>query len=139
MILCAVLGNEFIIARYLSPGVLDVGTISIIRKLQTLLALIGIVILTRKRIAAIVNQLAQHKENVAPLVLSLIIPWPILFFMVEPNRGDRLWWLWPLQVVVCGLLHKYPVAIESASVGDLDSPSITHIHTNNQPYAAVSG
>src|SRR5437870_7027171 len=39
--------------------------------------------------------------DVRLLALSLIISWLILLLIVEDaNRMERLWWLWPLQVIV---------------------------------------
>jgi hypothetical protein len=108
MILCGLIANELIIARYISlDGVLEASTISTIRWLQAILVLTGITLLVlRKRIAAIVNRLAtvgngqtaEHPKNGRLLVLSLLIPWFILLLVVEANRTERFWWLWPLQV-----------------------------------------
>jgi hypothetical protein len=45
------------------------------------------------------NQTAQHSVSVRLLVFSLLIPWAILLLLVEPNKTERILWLWPLQVV----------------------------------------
>jgi hypothetical protein len=33
------------------------------------------------------------------LVLSLVVPWLILVVIAEPDKPERFWWLWPLQVL----------------------------------------
>jgi len=54
----------------------------------------------RKRIAAVVNgQTPERLKNGRLLVLSLLIPWFTLLLVVEANRTERFWWLWPLQVM----------------------------------------
>jgi len=120
MIVVGVLWNEFFVARYLSlNGFLEATTISSIRWLQVIFVLGGItLIMSRSRIAPIVNRLAipsgvgiqntPHPENARLLVLSLLLPWSILVFMVEDtSRMERFWWLWPIQVVVLAAFVTY--------------------------------
>jgi hypothetical protein len=111
MILSGVLFYEFTIARYLSSdGSLEAQTIPSIRWWQASLVLVGILLLIlRRKGSAIVNRLAINRgaydqeahpaRNAGVLLLSLIVPWVILLMLTEPNRTERFWWLWPLQVV----------------------------------------
>ncbi len=110
LLISGVVMNEFIIARYLIPnGVLTAAQTSSIRRLQELLVLSGIVILSRRRIDVFLNRLAMPGQmdfwnlkrpgNAKVLLVSLVVPWLILCLIAEPYWPERYWWLWPLQVI----------------------------------------
>jgi hypothetical protein len=44
------------------------------------------------------------------LVLALFVPWAITLLLTEPARSERLWWLWPLQVIFLAALAFQVVA-----------------------------
>lgn len=127
MILFGVLWNEFIIARYLSlDGILEASTILRIRWEQGIAVLIGITLLVlRSRIIVVVDHLVHRvvtpagvgaqttqRPDARLLVLNLIIPWLILLLIVEDaNRMARLWWLWPLQVIVLAASVTYVLSL----------------------------
>jgi hypothetical protein len=74
-------------------------------------------LLLRTRIPSLINRLLTWAVEVSPtsqqskqaglLVLSLIIPWTILLLMVEAHRLERLWWLWPPQVIMLAAAVTY--------------------------------
>ncbi len=119
MILAGVLTNEFFIARYLSRhGILQPSTLSCIRWLQAILIMSGIMLLVLKnRIVTILNVLAHYvgvdvhhadgSVDARVFVLSLVIPWLILLFLVEAGNVTRSWWLWSVQVIVLAALATY--------------------------------
>ena len=127
MILFGVLWNEFFIARYLSlRGILEASTILSIRWEQGIAVLIGITLLMlRSRIIVVVDHFVHRVASPAGvgarttqcadvrlLALSLIIPWLILLLIVEDaNRMERLWWLWPLQVIVLAASVTYVLSL----------------------------
>jgi hypothetical protein len=105
LLVCGVLANEFVIGRYLAPnGTLVSYTVSTIRIFQVMVALCGIVLLMRVPIARALKTLAIRlhpaQADTRPLVLSLAVPWLILLLAAEHGRPERLFWLWPVQVVI---------------------------------------
>jgi hypothetical protein len=65
MILSGILGNEFVVAHYLSSdGVLEASTISGIRRLQAILVLGGIMLLARTRIAILQPSGEKHRTGI---------------------------------------------------------------------------
>jgi hypothetical protein len=116
LIVLAVVGNEFVAKRLSSDGAIERHTVWVIRQLQVLVGLIGVSLLQRKRLIAAARQLpvvqkiacyAKTTEDVKPLLLSMVVPWLILFLVVEADRGDRFWWFWPLQVIALVALFSY--------------------------------
>jgi Dolichyl-phosphate-mannose-protein mannosyltransferase len=119
MIVLGLMANEFIIARYLSSdGTLEALTTSGIRGWRTILIVVGLVLLImRTSVAAITSQVVIAAGNIsqrvrAPkyigvLVLSLCVPWAILLLIVEYDRFDRFWWLWPLQSIFLAAFVTY--------------------------------
>ncbi|MEO6164815.1 MAG: hypothetical protein ABIP88_11835, partial [Candidatus Binatia bacterium] len=115
MILSGILANEFLVARFLSlDGILESSTLYKLRWLQAVLVMSGFALMiVRRLVVASVKRLLvymvhletsnltkQRPENARLLVVSLVIPWIILLLLVEnANHLERLWWLWPLQVV----------------------------------------
>jgi Dolichyl-phosphate-mannose-protein mannosyltransferase len=74
----------------------------------------GTVLLATRLAAAAANQVlaryaitlqtaAQVTERRA-VVLSLAVPWTILVVISEPDKPERFWWLWPLQVLFLAAL-----------------------------------
>lgn len=111
MILAGMVANEFFLARYASSrGVLDSSQRAIVRSLQTILILGGLVIFLRHWLWRILRAAAaQRQMDARPLVLSLLVPWLILAVLVEPTRGDRFWFLWPLQTIfLAALMTVFP-------------------------------
>jgi hypothetical protein len=43
---------------------------------------------------------AATTPKIGALILSLVVPWAILFHFAEDGKPERFWWLWPLQAVV---------------------------------------
>jgi hypothetical protein len=119
MVVTAVLVNEISVARYLSDdGVLAHSTVRTVRTLQAVLALAGIVLLMlRNNGPAIAYRLIHaierdkkgpaHAKEGGVLVISLIVPWLILLFITEPDRLERFWWLWPLQIIALASVVTY--------------------------------
>jgi hypothetical protein len=116
MLVLAVIANEFIIARYLSiDGILQRSTVLHIRWLQVILAVAGLMLLLMKTRAADWLNRARladtlrgcHPKKIEVLVLTLVIPWALLLVLVEPNRLDRLWWVWPIQLIFLAALMTY--------------------------------
>jgi hypothetical protein len=80
-----------------------------VRRLLKILVLGGIAILVGRWIAVITNELlvrvrvhiqpVAHAERRKLPVLSLLIPWFILLLVAEPDKPERFWWVWPLQVM----------------------------------------
>jgi Dolichyl-phosphate-mannose-protein mannosyltransferase len=109
MIAVAAVANEFVLKHLSSDATLEQQTLGVVRQLQALLALVGVILLGRKRLFSAAGQLAifrrlgmyaKNAKDTKPLVVSLLVPWVILFFIAEADRGDRFWWLWPVQVIV---------------------------------------
>jgi len=116
MIILAVVANEFVAKHLSSDGVLERQTIWVVRQLQALLGLGGLMLFYRKRLISVAKTLlifrriadyVKNNQDTKPLVLSLVVPWLILFFIVEADRGDRFWWLWPLQTIALAALFTY--------------------------------
>jgi hypothetical protein len=119
MIACGVLANEVLLTRYVSPdGILEPLAITRIRMFQVLLVIGGFsLLLLRKSIfstaarlvrrAETSNRLPGHPESHGLLVLSLVIPWIILLLLIEPQRTNRLWWLWPLHAIFLAAAATY--------------------------------
>jgi hypothetical protein len=133
MIVSGVIINEVIISRYLSvDGILEQATVLNIRWLQAVLLLSGTMLLImRARVAALVSRAvattAIKDQKIHPsvnvLVLALVIPWVSLLFIIEPDRTDRLWWLWPIQMIFLAASVTYlPAKLKmSRSVGQIAS------------------
>jgi hypothetical protein len=78
-------------------------------KLQKLFLLSGSALLLGPWIIKVINRLLVHAgvelqseaevEQRRLLVLSIAIPWFILFVVAEPGKPERFWWLWPLAVL----------------------------------------
>ena len=105
LLIWAVVANDEVIDRVLGSRVrLGLFAITSIRILQGLTALGGIALLTRRFIARRLKTLASRLDSAscAPQVLAvaLVVPWVVLLLVVEPGREDRLFGLWPLQVIV---------------------------------------
>jgi len=117
LVSAGIVWNEFVVARFLSPhGFLQPSTIATIRILEAGLLVTGILLLTmKKKISSLAYGLvgrmkSSSKEFANPriLVLTLIVPWILLFAFIENSgRLDRLWWLWPLQCIVLAALVTY--------------------------------
>jgi hypothetical protein len=53
-------------------------------------------------------------SNAAPqsfLLFALLVPWAALLILSEPERSDRLWWLWPLTVIFAAALVFHVVGV----------------------------
>jgi hypothetical protein len=80
-------------ARTIGDGLLATFTESTGSRLLALplalasLAAIGLIVVSR----------LQHAKLLA---ISLAIPWSILLLVAEPNKPERFFWLWPLQVIL---------------------------------------
>src|SRR5262249_6821106 len=119
IVMGAVLVNEVGIARVISAdGLLDPGTISTVRKVQVRLIVGGALLLILKgRIAAGLNWLQRdrasrddsHFAEAGTFVISLIVPLIILLNLIEDNGTGlgRLWWLWPVEVVILASVATY--------------------------------
>jgi hypothetical protein len=46
----------------------------------------------------------RRREARAFLVTALLVPWIALMLITEPGRGERFWWLWPLQAIFLAVL-----------------------------------
>jgi hypothetical protein len=115
----AVLVNEVVIARIISAdGLLDPGTISTVRKGQVLFIVAAALLLILKgRIAAGLNWLQRdrasrddsHFAEAGIFVISLIVPLILLLNLIEDNGTGlgRLWWLWPVEVVILASVATY--------------------------------
>jgi hypothetical protein len=111
--------NEFTIARYFSlDGTLEPSSVLGVRRSQLLFVIAGITLLAlRNRIAMILARIpmtaqgvileARPRAKTKVIVISLLVPWLIFLSMTEADRLDRLWWLWPLQIVVLASLVTY--------------------------------
>jgi hypothetical protein len=110
MIVCGLLTNEFVLENFL--GIKEEVSLSSLKSLGSmdkLLVLGGCCIFTFKSITAFVDGLLkkskiaiqdqEHVDQVKVLILSLIIPWFILFVVAESNKSERFWLLWPLQTI----------------------------------------
>jgi len=119
-IFCGVSINELTVARYLSlDGVLEPSTISTIRGLQAILIISGLlVVILRNGIAIGLCRLtmiphpgvraAQGSERwPGVMAVSLITPWVVLLLITDTDRIQRLWWLWPLQVLTFASVVTY--------------------------------
>lgn len=112
LILVAIVGNEFLARQLSSRGAVEPQTVAVIRELQLLLALAGVLLFNRRRVITVLQRLPVFQKLAAGIttgdakvfVLSLAVPWLILFLIVEANRGDRFWWLWPLQIIALSAL-----------------------------------
>lgn len=138
-----VLANEFIVSRYLShDGILAPSTIQAIRLLQTIFILSGTALLLRRRLRLVVDRLAItvferigrgsgrltrvldravatveaiRGRNARLIVVSMGIPWAILFLVIEDaGRVDRLWWIWPLHAIILASSVLYIPALFGA-------------------------
>jgi hypothetical protein len=112
LLFTGLLANEIFVARYLSrDGILEAATIYAIRTMDAIFVVLGTALWGGKRtIAAKFHDLAQaigssKQQNV--LAFSLIIPWITLLVITETNRLDRIWWVWPLQLVFLAALTMY--------------------------------
>jgi len=110
MIFSGILANEYVIAYVLRiESGLGISTISSLRKLEKVLVLGGIALLVGRWAGAAAEQglsrlrvqilTKEQADRVRVLVYSLLIPWFILLLVAEPDKPERFWWLWPLQVV----------------------------------------
>jgi Dolichyl-phosphate-mannose-protein mannosyltransferase len=124
LLLFALLANEWIVARYFSKrGFLDPSTISTIRWMELTLVAVAIgLLLSRRYIYRIPDWLAitfrteKAGANRALIVIGLVVPWLILLATVEnATRLERLWWLWPLQVVFLAASVTYVPSLFGAS------------------------
>jgi hypothetical protein len=122
LLLAGILGNEWVVVRWLSPdGIVEPDTLSRLRLFQLALILSGIALLQWKRIAGrlaiakINSPSTGNREDVTALVLSLIIPWILLLALVESDHEKRFWWIWPLQVIcIAALLTYVPARLKVA-------------------------
>jgi hypothetical protein len=115
IILSAVVLNEVVIGRIISDdGFLQPGTISTVRKCQTLLIMVAAAILVLKdRFAAGLNRLQpdrasqgdSHFAEAGVCVISLIVPLIALLALIEGLF--RIWWLWPVEIVILASLATY--------------------------------
>jgi Dolichyl-phosphate-mannose-protein mannosyltransferase len=114
----AALINEFTIARFSLDGILEPSSVSGVRRSQLLFVIAGITLLAlRNRIAMILARIpmtaqgvileARPRAKTKVIVISLLVPWLIFLSMTEADRLDRLWLLWPMQIVVLAALVTY--------------------------------
>jgi hypothetical protein len=106
-----------VIGRILSAdGLLDPGTISTVRKFQALSIMAGSALLILKdRITAGLKRLQgdraslgdSHFNEAGVFVISLIVPLVILLYLVEDGGLNRLWWLWPVEIVILASVATY--------------------------------
>jgi hypothetical protein len=101
------------IVRFVSAdGVLEERTADTLRAAQVGLMVIGLLVVLRAPIARLMSALARlmYTEDLAIrssrrfLVIALFVPWAITLLLTESGRSERLWWLWPLQVIFLGAL-----------------------------------
>ncbi len=104
----SVLVNEVFVARFLSAnGTLHRSTVLEVRAVQTVVVLIGLVLLLGKRpIAELGRRVAvqlneRHgdgwRSNGHIFALGLVVPWIVLLVVVEGGNASRYFWLWPLH------------------------------------------
>jgi hypothetical protein len=104
MVAAGLLFNEIIAARYLSAdGTLTTSTMWTIRMLQVLFIAAGVAIRMRSYqiscAADLLRRRLPESHGLKVLAVSLLVPWMLMLLMTEGGRVQRLWWLWPLQVI----------------------------------------
>lgn len=116
LIFLGLIFNEFFLSRYLSPDhSLEFSSLLQIRFWQLLLIISGgtILVLNKiflKRCTSKIDYIERIRATLDfkdswPLVLGLAIPGLLLFVLTPPNRGDRFFFIWPLQVIfLCAFL-----------------------------------
>lgn len=113
----AVVANEFVVARIVSgDGVLEASTLLGVRVLQVVLLAAGFALVaarkqlgqwTRGAIAAF-----QGTPRMDVVAISFLVPWLFLLMIVAGNRSDRLWWLWPIQVIgIASVVTYWPAKL----------------------------
>lgn len=110
MVVLGVTANEFILSLLFGAGGnLPEPALSNIRKIQKILIMSGGALLAGRWVTLIAGrwlerigvhiQTEDSAEKTRLLVLGLAIPWFVLFLLSEAGKPERLWWLWPLQVI----------------------------------------
>jgi hypothetical protein len=110
LLIISLLANEVIVAHFLSAnGTLQRSTVLAVRALQSVVGLLGLVLLVAKRPMAelcrrVVVQLDERSDvllsNGNIFALGLVVPWIVLLIVVEGGNASRYFWLWPLQLVL---------------------------------------
>lgn len=105
LLVLAVLVNECIARWFAPPGTSILAVTMNIRRFQVFMALLGTAFLARdpyvQQLAIRLRATWPRQGDVRLLVIVLVVPWVILLFRAEPDRGaDRMIGIWPLQVIV---------------------------------------
>jgi len=109
MVILALVGNEFVAALLSPHGGIQAETRWLIRQTQIQFGLLGVILYKRKSLYSMVAQIPEghrvlnhtsERSETMPLVLSFVIPWFVLFFLVSNDKFERFQWLWSLQILL---------------------------------------
>lgn len=83
-----------------------------------LLLLSGVLAATNaqvERLASALGSTGRPRQESRLLVVALLIPWTILLLLTEGDKGERMFFVWPLQVMfiaafVCAACERLPTA-----------------------------
>jgi|SoiMethySBSTD1v2_1073268.scaffolds.fasta_scaffold00140_46 dolichyl-phosphate-mannose-protein mannosyltransferase len=65
------------------------------------------------RVTATLHGTSASSSTQRFLLFAVVVPWAALLVLVEPERSERFWWLWPLVAIFLAALVFHSVGTET--------------------------